>query len=96
MWSIPVFRSPRCRLGIPALMMTVFGLYAFPVVVEIDDHPETCPSQRLVKIFAAKGWGRYEKPVHGNIAILEIGFEVLKRHCPQFGAWLARIERVGE
>lgn len=84
-------------IGIPHLAYEMGKVLAeFKSPEEIDDHPETCPSQRLVKIFAANGWGRYEKPVHGNIAILEIGFEVLKRHCPQFGAWLARVERVGE
>ena len=70
-------------------------LQQFESPEQINDNKETCPSQRLVKIFNEENWGKYEKPVHGNIAILEIGFEVLKVKCPQFGAWLERLEKIG-
>jgi len=69
-------------------------LQEFESPEQINDSIDTCPSQRLVKIFADEDWGKYEKPVHGNIAILEIGFEVLKSKCPQFGAWLERLENI--
>jgi len=63
---------------------------------QINDSKATCPSQRLMTIFANNDWGRYEKPIHGNVAILEAGFDTIKRQCPQFGAWLSRIESLGQ
>jgi Domain of unknown function (DUF4276) len=69
-------------------------LQPFESPEQINDHKETCPSQRLVKIFVAENLGKYEKPIHGNIAILEIGFETLQSKCPQFGAWLESLEKI--
>jgi hypothetical protein len=54
---------------------------------EINDSPRSHPSERIICLFP-----EYEKPLYGNIAILEIGLERIRAECPHFGAWLGRLE----
>lgn len=54
---------------------------------EINDSPDTAPSKRILKIFPP-----YQKPLHGNLAILEIGLPAIRRECPHFDAWLRKLE----
>jgi len=56
---------------------------------EINDSPKTHPSQRIICLFP-----EYQKPLHGNIAVLEIGLERIRAECPHFGAWLERLENL--
>ena len=57
---------------------------------EIDDSPHTAPSKRIEKsIF------RYQKPLHGNLAALEIGLRAIRAACPGFRRWLERLEKLG-
>lgn len=71
-------------------------LESFRSPEEINDRYDTCPSRRLVRLFIEKDWGRYEKPLHGNLAILEAGIGKLRRSCPQFGAWVRQLESLGK
>ncbi|MGZ3383964.1 MAG: DUF4276 family protein [Isosphaeraceae bacterium] len=54
---------------------------------EINDSPLTHPSRRVVELVPA-----YQKPILGNIAALEIGFDRIRSECPHFRAWLERLE----
>ena len=54
---------------------------------EINDSPETAPSKRILRILPY-----YQKPFHGNLAILEIGLVTLRRECPHFHGWLSTLE----
>ena len=54
---------------------------------EINDSPLTHPSRRVVELVPA-----YQKPIFGNIAALEIGFDRIRSECPHFRAWLERLE----
>jgi uncharacterized protein DUF4276 len=57
---------------------------------KINDHPETAPSKRLLKI--ARG---YDKTTDG-IAIAErIGLKTIREKCPHFDAWLRELESLG-
>ena len=56
---------------------------------EINDSPTTHPSQQIICLFP-----EYEKPLHGNFAVLEIGLERIRGECPHFGAWLERLENL--
>lgn len=56
---------------------------------EINDSPQTHPSRRVVELVPD-----YQKPIFGNIAALEIGFERIRAECPHFRAWLERLERL--
>lgn len=54
---------------------------------EINDSPIEAPSKRITKLFL-----EYDKPIHGSLAAIEIGLDVIRRECPIFNNWLKRIE----
>lgn len=54
---------------------------------EINDSPSTAPSKRIQRVLPG-----YEKPLHGNIAALEIGIETMKESCPHFSSWIQQLE----
>lgn len=56
---------------------------------EIDDSPVTAPSRRIVELVP-----RYQKPLMGNLAALEIGLEAIRTECPNFQTWLERLEGI--
>ena len=62
---------------------------AFTTPEEIDDHPETAPSKRILG--HAPG---YQKAVHGPIISQRIGLEVIRSECPHFDAWLRWVEGI--
>lgn len=54
---------------------------------EINDSPQTAPSKRILALVPG-----YEKPLLGNLAVLEIGLEAIRAECPLFRRWLERLE----
>ena len=54
---------------------------------EIDDSPNSAPSKRIEKILPA-----YQKPLHGNLAALELGLRAMRVACRGFRNWLERLE----
>ena len=62
---------------------------AFESPEEIDDSPETAPSKRVKRLIR-----RYEKPLFGTLATLEIGLPTIRRECPHFGNWLDLLEKL--
>ena len=75
-------------IGHPALasqFQTVRDAFGSPE--EIDDSPQTAPSKRVENLVP-----RYNKPLFGTLAALEIGLEAIRRECPHFRSWLARLE----
>jgi hypothetical protein len=59
----------------------------FQTPEEINDSVENAPSKRIKRIV-----DRYEKPLFGAIASLEIGLERIRAECRHFDEWLARLE----
>jgi len=57
---------------------------------EINDSPVTAPSKRIIELFSS-----YEKILHGNLAVLGIGLDTIKAECPNFCAWVERLEQLG-
>lgn len=53
---------------------------------EINDTPEGHPSQRVTSLI-----GEYEKPLHGNIAALEVGLAPIRQQCRLFRTWLEKL-----
>jgi hypothetical protein len=53
---------------------------------EINDSPITAPSKRVEALVSG-----YEKPLHGTLAILEIGLAAVSGECPHFRDWLDRL-----
>ncbi len=56
---------------------------------EIDDSPDTAPSRRVVDLVP-----RYQKPLMGNLAVLDIGLDAIRTECPNFRAWIERLEGI--
>lgn len=54
---------------------------------EINDSPTTSPSKRIEQLLP-----NYNKPFLGTLAILEIGFDVIRRECPHFNRWIQQLE----
>jgi len=77
-------------LGMPELSPKLQSIRdSFGTPEEINDSPVTAPSKRVESIFS-----RYEKPLYGNIAALEIGIEKMKNECPHFANWIERLLKV--
>ncbi len=54
---------------------------------EINDSKETAPSKRILDLMP-----RYEKPLHGSLAAIEIGLNAIRRECKRFDAWISWLE----
>ena len=57
---------------------------------DINDHSQTAPSKRIVKVIP-----RYRKVVDGPPLAAKIGLTAIRAECPQFGVWLTRLESMG-
>ena len=60
---------------------------AFDSPEDINNSPVKAPSKRIEKLFSA-----YDKPVHGSLAAIEIGLDIIRQECPRFDAWLRVLE----
>ena len=77
-------------IGHPEVGPTLKSVRAeFATPEEIDDSPETAPSKRIRSIVRG-----YEKPFMGNLAMLEIGLDNVRRECRHFDDWLTRMEQL--
>ena len=54
---------------------------------EINDSPVTAPSKRVEALVPG-----YQKPLYGNLAILEIGLDTILNECPLFRQWIRKME----
>ena len=95
-----VFSDPRAMADrLAAVKQTspdrLFGVFSSIVEEaggpeDINDHHHTCPSKRIMGIVAG-----YGKPLHGPLITQQIGLDVLRAKCPHFGAWLTKLESLG-
>ena len=60
---------------------------AFCSPEEINNSPVTSPSKRIGKLYFA-----YDKPIHGSLAAIEIGVDVIRQECKRFDEWLKKLE----
>ena len=58
----------------------------FATPEEIDDSPVTAPSKRIEALEP-----RYQKPLSGLLAVLEIGLTRIQEECPHFREWLNQL-----
>lgn len=54
----------------------------------INEHPETCPSQRILKIYP-----QYRKVLYGTTILKRIGITKLREKCKHFNEWVTKIEQ---
>ena len=73
------------RLDLAPLFRAIRDAFNSPE--EINDSPDTAPSKRVEALVPG-----YEKPFHGNLAVLEIGLDTIRAECPLFRQWLERLE----
>ena len=59
----------------------------FETPEDINDSYETAPSKRVEKLVP-----RYQKPLHGNLAALEVGLKTIRLQVPIFSEWLSKLE----
>lgn len=64
----------------------------FETPEHINDNQCTAPSKRIKKLFSLND--RYEKPIMGTLAALEIGLVRMREECPLFNAWLVSLENL--
>lgn len=55
----------------------------------INNSPQTAPSKRILNELE-----NYEKPLHGPIAVSNIGLDKIKELCPHFNQWIKDLESV--
>lgn len=60
---------------------------AFDSPEEINNSPDTAPSKRIGNLYSA-----YDKPIHGSLAAIEIGLDVIRQECQRFDQWLKKLE----
>ncbi|CAN7473910.1 DUF4276 family protein [Pseudoduganella sp. LjRoot289] len=60
---------------------------AFDSPEHINNSPVTAPSKRIEELYSA-----YDKPIHGSLAAIEIGLDVIRKECGRFDEWLKRLE----
>ncbi len=54
---------------------------------EIDDSPKTAPSKRILDLLP-----QYQKPLHGPIVTMAVGFDKIRKECQHFDQWLTKLE----
>jgi hypothetical protein len=56
----------------------------------INENPETAPSRRILDLVP-----RYQKTIHGPMAISEIGMDAVRAACPHADRWLTQLQAFG-
>lgn len=59
---------------------------AFPNPEELNSHPNTAPSKKVISIMK-----NYDKVTDGNMIALEIGIEKILEKCPRFKEWIEEL-----
>jgi hypothetical protein len=59
----------------------------FTTPEEINNSPLYAPSKRIKKLYSG-----YDKPIHGSLAAIEIGLDIIRAECQIFNSWLRSIE----
>jgi hypothetical protein len=58
---------------------------------DVNDGKETAPSKRLKNFIPG-----YRKNLHGPLTLEAGGLTILRKRCPRFGDWVARLEGLGD
>ena len=64
---------------------------SFSTPEDINDSRITAPSKRILNLIP-----RYRKEANGYLVAEEIGLSVIRAECPRFGAWVGRMETLGD
>lgn len=72
-----------------ALLESLRAAIAKNAPEDINDHPQTAPSKRIL---AAMPY--YQKTFHGPLIACAIGLDALRVQCPHFDGWLKKLEKL--
>ena len=61
-------------------------LKQFSTPEDINGSPKTAPSKRLLSIF------KYKKVADSALVLKDVDIDILRRRCPRFNEWVARLE----
>jgi hypothetical protein len=61
---------------------------SFDTPEQINDSDLTAPSKRILDLMPG-----YQKPLHGNLAALEMGLTPMRDECTFFGKWIELLEK---
>ena len=59
----------------------------FPTPEDIDDHPTTSPSKRIMDTILG-----YKRNADGPLVASKVGLERMRAECPRFNGWLTQLE----
>ncbi|WP_280940040.1 DUF4276 family protein [Agrobacterium bohemicum] len=77
-------------MGVPALASDFTTIRAaFETPEHINDSYQTAPSKRLLAALPG-----YQKVLHGNVAMIDIGLATVRSECPIFDNWLNALEQL--
>ena len=77
------------NLGEPALAPMLRAIREeFSTPEDINDSSDTAPSKRVISLYRG-----YRKPLDGVSAIKHIGLDTVRRACPLFNTWIAKLEQ---
>lgn len=57
----------------------------------INDSRQTAPSKRILEICTG-----YDKVLHSEIILEDIGLTQIREKCPHFNSWLTKLEELGD
>jgi len=75
------------RVGLDALRGEIEGMNP----EDVNDGKATAPSKRLCRHVPG-----YNKALHGTLVTQRVGVDELKRTCKRFGAWVEKLEALGD
>ncbi|MGZ0080038.1 DUF4276 family protein [Methylomonas sp. YC3] len=87
LFSDPEALAKTLDQGLAEQLMTIRDKFKSPE--EINDSPNTAPSKRLIGLYP-----QYDKPIHGSLAALEVGLDIIRQQCRLFDGWLTQIENL--
>lgn len=74
---------------------TQFITDAYPNPEDINNHSNTPPSKRLMKLLEDNG-ETYDKVTEGNLIAEDVGIAKMLEKCPRFKAWIEKlVEAIG-
>ena len=77
-----------CGIGHPEFTSALEEIRGeFNTPEDINDSAITAPSKRIQRLYSG-----YEKPIHGSLAALEMGLDVIRQECTRFNTWVERLE----
>ena len=93
LWTDPiVLDSSLVTLGAASKLTELQAVNAqYETPEHINNSPQTAPSKRLEQLYSG-----YDKRLIGPLVTKNIGLERLREACPRFGAWVKKLEQLGQ